>query len=116
MKSQNMIRKKHMTNTNKQNPRLAKLIQQRDQINARIRDAQSRQRSQERKNDTRRKVITGAIALTHMEMHPHSNFAIELRRLLHQHVSKPKERDLLGLSPLHEAFSQSHASSDASSS
>lgn len=84
--------------------KLDKLLKQRDQINERIKAAQSRERSKSRKADTRRKILIGAIAQSHMDKNPASEFAGELRTLINKHITKPKDRELLGLSPLTQEF------------
>lgn len=89
-----------MTNT----AQLEKLLKQRDQLNERIKTAQARERSKSRKADTRKKILIGAIAQTHMDNNPASEFAGELRTLLNRHITKPKDRELLGLSPLTQEF------------
>lgn len=77
--------------------RLDQLIKKKAQIEAQIKAAQARERTQARKDDTRRKIIIGAIAKEHMEMRPNSPFAAELMKLLNTYVTKAKERELLGL-------------------
>lgn len=86
--------------TDAENPQLQKLIKQKAQIEERIKDAKSRQRNKQRKQDTRRKIIIGAIAESHMELYPNEAFTQELKRLLNTHVTKPKDRELIGLPPL----------------
>jgi hypothetical protein len=59
----------------------------------------ARQKEQDRKDDTRRKVIAGALALEHMSANPSSEFASVLNRLLNEYVKRPAERALFaGLS------------------
>ena len=70
---------------------LNKLIEKRRKLDAQIREKRARiraqQNKQKRKDDTRRKIITGALALEHASQHPDSPFAAELLRLMKQHVS-----------------------------
>jgi predicted nucleic acid-binding Zn-ribbon protein len=82
-----------------QNTALEKLKLQREQLNARIKDAEAKERKQNRKNETRRKIIIGAIAQAHSETHPASEFTAQLIELLNTHVTKPIDRELLGLKP-----------------
>lgn len=83
--------------TDARNTQLEKLLQQKTQLEERIKDAKAKIRTQERKQDTRRKIIIGAIAENHAEMYPESEFAQELQRLLNRHVLKPRDRELVGL-------------------
>jgi hypothetical protein len=48
--------------------------------------------SQQRKDDTRRKIIAGAIALEHAQTDP--GFAAELAALLNRYVMKPQDSAL----------------------
>lgn len=84
------------------NPRIEKLREKKSQIEARIKNIQSRERQQTRKNDTRRKIIAGALALYHMEKNPDDPFSRKLLRLLDEYVTKPYERNLFGLPALPE--------------
>jgi hypothetical protein len=43
--------------------KLKQLIEKRDAVNARIRQEQNKLKTSERKNDTRRKILAGAVAL-----------------------------------------------------
>lgn len=81
------------------NNRLAKLLEKKQQLQAQIKDLESRQRAQDRKNDTRRKIIAGALALEHLEKNPESPFARTLLRLLDEYVTRPAERSLFNLPP-----------------
>ena len=49
--------------------RLDRLKLQRAQVDAKIKALEARNRTQSRKDDTRRKIITGALALEHMQRH-----------------------------------------------
>jgi hypothetical protein len=53
--------------------------------------------SQQRKDDTRRKIIAGAIALEHAENDP--EFAAGLAALLNRYVVKPQDRALFDFLP-----------------
>jgi hypothetical protein len=56
----------------------------------------ARETAQERKNDTRRKVIAGALALEHRAKNPGDDFSKKLDALLHEYV-KPNDRALFDL-------------------
>ena len=75
--------------------RLEKLRQKRAQLDAQIKDAEARARQQSRKDDTRRKIIVGALAIEHMTTHPGSTFALKLAELIDTYVTKPSDRSLL---------------------
>lgn len=81
-------------------PRLQKLLDKREQLDAQIKALEARTRTQERKNDTRRKIIWGALAMTDIAKHPDTPAAKHLRRLADEYVTRPGDRALLGLSPL----------------
>ncbi len=70
------------------------------QLAQKIKDMEARQAVQDRKDDTRRKVIAGALALEHMEKNPDDAFSKQLFRLLEEYA-RPGERRLfesLGIS------------------
>ena len=77
--------------------RLAELQAQKDQIAARIEKARANLKSEERKRDTRRKIVAGAIALETAEIDP--DFAQVFERLLARHVTRNQDRELFGLPP-----------------
>lgn len=90
-----------MEKSNEQS-RLWKLKQKASQLDAKIKLIEARQKSQARKNETRKKIIAGALALHHAENNPEDLFSIKLFRLLNEYVVKPYERNLFGLPPLPE--------------
>lgn len=67
------------------------LEKRRDQLNARIQKEKAKARTKARKEDTRRKIIAGAIALEHAEHD--STFRDTLKSLLQTHV-KDTDRKL----------------------
>ncbi len=77
---------------------LTKLHAQRAAITKRIRQEKRKVTQHVRKEETRTKIIIGALAQTHMEANPDSDFSKTLLRLMDEYVTKPKERALLGLS------------------
>lgn len=78
--------------------RLSRLLEERAKLDARIRDMQAREREEERKRDTRRKIIAGALALEHAAIDP-DGFGAALRELLEKHVNRAADRALFDLPP-----------------
>ena len=74
--------------------KIESLREKRDQLNARVQRESAKLRSAARKEDTRRKIIAGAIALEHAEHDP--AFREALTRLLREHV-KETDRKLFDL-------------------
>ena len=68
------------------------------EIEARLSDLEQREKTAERKRDTRRKVIAGAYALEHCEFDP--DFKATLEGLLNSYLEKPGDRELFDLAPL----------------
>ena len=76
--------------------RLDALTEKRDQINAHIQAIKSREQTQKRKDDTRRKILIGAIVL---KMVKSGEMPKErLAEILGKHLTKPNERKLFDLS------------------
>ena len=75
--------------------RLKKLRQQQEELAQKIRLEESRLKEQARKDDTRRKIIAGAVALDLAENHP--QFRALLYEALDLTVTAERDRDLLGL-------------------
>ena len=71
-----------------------------DQIDAQLADLTARERLAERKRDTRRKVIMGALAGYHMRKNPNSDFAKKLAALIDEYIIGDRERALFDLDPL----------------
>lgn len=78
--------------------RRAQLLEQKAKLDAQLRTLDAKAKQIARKEDTRRKVIAGALALEHMEQHPHDPFALKLRELLTQYV-EPHARRLFPFLP-----------------
>lgn len=74
---------------------LEALRQKEAQLKAQIQKKAAQVRAAERKRDTRRKIIAGALALEHMEHD--AQFANVLKRLLNEHVTRPEDRKLFDL-------------------
>lgn len=74
---------------------LETLTQKKAQLEARISTTKAKVRSQERKRDTRRKIIAGALALEHAAHD--AEFGATLKRLLQEHVTRDTDRTLFDL-------------------
>lgn len=70
------------------------------QIDAKLADINAREKLKMRKQDTRRKVIMGALAGYHMKKNPKSDFAKKLAALIDEYVIGDRERALFDLEPL----------------
>jgi hypothetical protein len=79
--------------------RLTTLREKRDQIDAQLRALEARKKEAERKADTRRKVIAGALALEHFAANPDGEFARVLYRLMDEYVIRPHDRALFDFLP-----------------
>lgn len=88
------------------NRRIEKLLAKKQAIDAQLKDARARDRTQKRKDDTRRKIITGGLALRHAEMHPDSEFTKTMLKLIQEHVTTDKDRALFDLDSLGGAARQ----------
>jgi hypothetical protein len=74
---------------------LAELERKEAQLKARIQKKRAEVKSKNRRQDTRRKIIAGAIVLEHAE---HDQFfANTLEKLLKKHVTRPEDRKLFDL-------------------
>jgi murein L,D-transpeptidase YcbB/YkuD len=78
----------------------AEIRKERNRENAQYRKQQNIEKTKERKADTRRKIIAGALALSHMEKD--AEFKAIMDRLLREGIKKNPERELFGLPPLPE--------------
>ncbi len=81
------------------NSRVEKLKAKKAQIDAQLKAAQARERIQKRKDNTRRKIIAGALALEHAERNPDSEFTRIMLRLIQSGVQTDKDRALFDLDP-----------------
>jgi hypothetical protein len=77
----------------------AQLIEQKAKLEAQLRALDAKKKLTTRKEDTRRKVIAGALALEHMEKNPTGPFAATLRELLGRYV-EPRSRHLFASLPV----------------
>lgn len=78
--------------------KLAELEQQRRQIDERIKRESAKVKATERKNDTRRKILAGAVALAHADHDP--SFRDALNQQIQKNVTRAEDRALFGLFPL----------------
>lgn len=84
-----------MTKRSTPTEQLAKLEKKQDQIQARIQKKKAQVRGQQRKEDTRRKIIAGAIALEHMTHD--KKFRTTMQTLIEEHVTRENDRKLFDL-------------------
>ena len=75
--------------------RLKKLRQQQEELAQKIHLEESRLKEQARKDETRRKILAGAVALDLAGNHP--QFRALLYEAMNQAVTAERDRDLLGL-------------------
>lgn len=74
---------------------LAELEAKKSQLDARIQKKRAAVRTRQRKLDTRRKIIAGALALEHASID--QAFGVTLSKLLNEHVTRPDDRKLFQL-------------------
>jgi hypothetical protein len=74
------------------------LIKKRAELDAQLRTIEAQEREAERRRDTRRKVVAGAIALEQIARDPTGAFALQLTELLSQFV-EPRSRELFPFLP-----------------
>ena len=92
---------KHRLNYGKAHPmkdaqsKKAKLLAQREKLDAEIKAIEAKERSQKRKDDTRRKIILGGLVMKAAEGEP--NIMGWLKTLASGESVSVKDRDLLGL-------------------
>ena len=90
--------------------RLELLRRKREQLDAQMKALEARTKQAERKADTRRKVIAGALALEHFEANRDSEFGHIMFRLLDEYVVRPHDRMLFPeLVDAYSADPQRHA-------
>ena len=73
---------------------LQRLKEQRDKINARIQAAEARGKTQERKIDTRRKILIGSYYLDQAKQ---KNQWEEIKQLMDAYLTRPSDRKLFEL-------------------
>ena len=75
--------------------KLAELSEKKAQLEVRIKQESAKLKSAERKKDTRRKVIAGALALEHAQRDP--SFKATLQKLIGENVSRQEDRALFDM-------------------
>ena len=78
--------------------RKAEIRAQQLRINRQLRRVQSRKKDQARSEDTRRKIIAGALALEHFAKNPGTEFGQIMFRLIDQYT-RPEDRWLFDFLP-----------------
>jgi hypothetical protein len=78
--------------------RVAELEQKKRQLENRIRSENAKLKDKARRTDTRRKILTGAVALEHAAHDP--AFRDALDKLIAKAVTREDDRALFGLPPL----------------
>ena len=78
--------------------KIAELELRAAQVKARIQKERAKLQGAERKRDTRRKIIAGALALEHAPTD--KAFNDTLQRLLGEYVTRAEDRELFGLPPV----------------
>ena len=84
-----------MPNRRTPDEQLAALELKEAQLKARIQKKRAEVKGQVRKQDTRRKIIAGALVLEHAQRD--QLFKQTLQRLLREHVTRPEDRKLFDL-------------------
>jgi hypothetical protein len=82
--------------------RIDELEQRRVQLQNKIAALKAIEQRKDRRLDTRRKIIAGALALEHLATHPGSEFGKVLVKLLNDYVENPN-RDLFPFLPKRNA-------------
>jgi hypothetical protein len=75
--------------------KLARLLEKRDAVNARIKQEQNKLKDGERKSDTRRKILAGAVVLQWAAKD--NEFSTKLMAELKNFLSRDADRALFGL-------------------
>ena len=75
------------------NERIETLRQKREQLKAQLAALESRQKTEDRKRDARRKIIVGAAVLAHADLHP--SFADALAAVLRVAVTRDIDRGVI---------------------
>jgi hypothetical protein len=79
------------------------LLQQRlERVQRQIRKLEAGEKDQARRDDARRKIIAGALALEHREKNPDSEFGKHLFKLLDEYA-RPEDRRLFEFLPVRDA-------------
>lgn len=81
-------------------PTLEQLLEQRETMNARIRRELAKRKAQDRKDDTRRKILAGAAVLDRAAKD--TAFKDAIQALLAAFLVRADDRALFGLEPINE--------------
>jgi len=98
--------------------KLEKLLQKEAQLKAQIQDAKARERTLEKKRDTRRKILVGAAVMARVE---HGDWPeSDLKMMMDGFLTRESERELFGLdgddagrSASRESLAQTHRQANA---
>lgn len=77
-----------------------KLEAKKRQVEEQLKRLNAREAKRKRQDDTRRKIIAGALALTHAQDEQNEEFRRTLYRLIGRYTTRPGDRALFGLDPL----------------
>lgn len=78
--------------------RIDALRSRRAQIDAELLRLEAKAKAEDRKSDTRRKILIGAVVMQEMERR--NDFAAWIKRLLGQRLTRPRDRALFGMGPI----------------
>lgn len=78
---------------------IAKMKEQLEKMKARIKAAESREAKKRRAEDTRRKILVGAIVLEDMRRENKEKMALYITHLLNTRLTRPQDRVLFELPP-----------------
>jgi len=81
------------------NERIEKLQKRRAALDAEVNRLQARKRAEDRKADTRRKILLGAVVMQEIEAKP-DQIGVWAKGLLDERLTKQRDRALFGLAPL----------------
>ena len=95
------------------NKRLENLLKKREQLNAQIQKIRAREANKKRKEDTRRKILLGALMMEMMEKGELDRKLI--RKRLSEFLTRDIDRNLFNLPPLDEGKTVKVASKSKSS-
>ena len=91
-----------MANEPQRKKKVDRLRDQRDQLNRQIRQLEAQQLNQNRKDETRRKVLIGAAIMARVQNLKEGWDESKLRAMMDNFLTRPKDRALFGLQPLAE--------------
>ncbi len=93
------------------NDKLEKLLAQRKAIDERIKLEQNRENERKRKDDTRRKILAGAVVLDEAEHN--AAYKTALYSLLERFLTREQDRALFGFKPLPESSVQAEVNPES---